>query len=242
MGFSVYWVMHSRVLVSEYLGPLDSLFTLCSLLFIPAINYSLNQEVKSCTGREKADQRQDEKEIIFNLLEGICKITNGLKLELETNVDARTTLSNVSNILSQEMENLKKHYDSIQQTREWLGDKEFLKEMSVKSGNYAFAQSSTPSFLGYFLDRINPSNIQKRKQVYQEIYDCFTWVKKSFYLGDYGKYDKLFADRIKNPELTVKALKWIRKEILLKKLEKEARRQLNIYFNKLIQQIEAAFT
>lgn len=63
IGFCVHWVSYNQDVAGNFLSSFDSLITLCSLLFIPAIDYSFKQEINQSIESEKKKLSDGDKEI-----------------------------------------------------------------------------------------------------------------------------------------------------------------------------------
>ncbi|NJL37816.1 MAG: hypothetical protein HC899_14565 [Leptolyngbyaceae cyanobacterium SM1_4_3] len=249
IAISSYWIFHDKSLASDYLGSIDSLIAICSALFVPLINGCISQEVKSQRANERNNQVQESNEITDALFQGLETILNQRLVLIQNQLPKpkfgsdlspdQLILNDIDNLLSYTIDSLRMRYSAIQQVRNWLGNKDFLQKLSRDSGDFVLSQnSSNTSTFSNFLSMFNISVNPQQKQLYQEIYDCLMWIRKSFYIGDYIPTKKLLGERLKHPGMTLDALKWIQSEFLMKNLADEPFNEISIYFGELIQQIE----
>lgn len=156
-------------------------------------------------------------EMVRDILKPVAQNPNLSTLEKEKFIS-------VSNMLDTFSLNAK----SNKAAQDWLNEEKLI-ELSKDSGNFALTDNS--------FNFIETKILQKSKhRLCHSIYDCLTWIQASFHAHYYLTTKNL--PKISDKERTIKALNWIKTTVLPVEIPESSVKELEIYFDKLIQVIQ----
>ncbi|MDJ0797108.1 MAG: hypothetical protein QNJ51_09775 [Calothrix sp. MO_167.B12] len=121
---------------------------------------------------------------------------------------------------------------------EWLADKQRLKDLAMDASDIALNKHP---FQYWDIRNLFISREKRENKLYQNVYYCLTWIKSSFYAGDYlPTSDLKFKISRNSKKRVILALEsfLIEEHQLLEGLPEDSRNELEIYFDKLIEEIK----
>ncbi|MBD1932769.1 MULTISPECIES: hypothetical protein [Cyanophyceae] len=226
------------------LGQIVQLYWLMVFLVVIAIvayglNSTLEQELK---GRIIEGDNEEypfgRQELIHDLffivkdqINPLLNILNDSGLVTSETILIKYKLSSILN----DLDALAERATSYLIGTEWLENRERRISLAQKASDIALKKYP----LGGVIAIIIPGAKKKvRHQLYQNVYDCLTWIKHSFAAGGYLTTNKL-KSRITNQKQVITALELFinEKEKLLEDLPEIIRPEIEIYFKKLIEEI-----
>lgn len=241
-GLIVFFLLIQAIVYEQLLSTkipweiIVSAFTIIPVIVI-FLNAYINQEIKQEIEKEKAKLLEENSklwnnqlanknsvsdlsdlgEMVRDILKPVAQNPNLSTLEKEKFIS-------VSNMLDTFSLNAK----SNKAAQDWLNEEKLI-ELSKDSGNFALTDNS--------FNFIETKILQKSKhRLCHSIYDCLTWIQASFHAHYYLTTKNL--PKISDKERTIKALNWIKTTVLPVEIPESSVKELEIYFDKLIQVIQ----
>ncbi|MCF3627380.1 hypothetical protein L2E65_21705 [Planktothrix agardhii 1801] len=174
----------------------------------------LEENVKSSKNQLALNDSGDALETATNLLNKMAQLPNLSTSEKE----------DITSLINK-LEALKTTAKSYEVVKDWLEKPDQIRKLSKDSGNLVLNNHPFNRFEIIFLK-------QSKYRLYQSIYDCLTWIQASFNAGDYLTTNNL--PKISDKKRTIKALNWIKTEVLPVEIPESSVKELEIYFDKLI--------
>lgn len=233
--FSVSWIYRNSNQAGEYLGALDSLIALRSVLYIPLINWGFNQELRHRQERSRQHQVTDDDELSRIFLTKLDAVEKLIAQISNSSLSESETSKQQIKALHQEMGSVKEHFFVVQKIKNSFCNDEYLKEIAKNAVDSVLNDSESLK-IGLIISKLG-LRPPGRKPIYQQVYDCLNWIKHSFYSGGYAPTNRLLNSRLRDLTVVMRSLQWLQTEVVEKKLDLVSQREINMYFNELINRI-----